>query len=363
MTHAILESIATDVQVEPDLASGNPDFQAICQGTTFAVECTVAQKSDADVRGTRRGNSVKDLINSFDSGSFYLHFHLFECSQKQLPTRRLRRELEKWLASFDSHRERQRIARGGSLRTLSWCEQGWSIEFKAIPAETRLDHRSIGIEFEGPDDASENYTKLGRALTKKADAYRSIELPYLVVAGSAADIRGDDEEFFEALFGPKYYKIDPERCAVVSEDRRWNGLWGSPRRQRNRHVSAVLHRSWRYPWEFCTRSIVITCPSDVHFETEEDAYAADDIEYSERCEWQIIHNPWAVPLPRGLFPFAEEFYVDSGELVSAKPKLTLNQILGLPDPWLGDVLQSGKKRVACVAAMTLRDQDADKQPE
>ena len=343
VTHAILESVATDVHVEPHLAGGRPDFQADYQGTTFAAESTVAHESDSTVSGTRRENTVKDLINSIDSNAFYLEFHLVEGSQTQLPTRKLRRELECWLASFDSRKERQRIARGGALGTFSWCEQGWSIEFNAIPVDTRFDPRSIGIEFKGPVDASDNYKKLKRALTKKADAYRSIELPYLVVAGSATDMLGDEEELFEALFGPRYCKIDPGRRAVVSEDRRWDGLWGSPSRPRNRHVSAVLHRPWRNPWEFCTQPLVATSSSDILFETEEDAFAAGDEERYERCEWRFVHNPWAVaPLQRGLFPFAEELYAKSESLVRAKPKLTLNKVLGLSDPWPGDVLQSEK---------------------
>ena len=293
--------------------------------------------------GAQRESSVKDLINLIDAGCFYLEFHLVACSQESLPTRKLRGELERWLASLDSDDERLRIERGGALRTLWWCDQGWSIQFKAIPVNSRIDPRVIGMEFMGPADATDNYTKLERALKKKADAYRSIDLPYLVVAGSATDILGDDDELFEALFGTSYCKIDPVRRAVVGEDRRWNGLWGSPLRPRNRHVSAVLHRSWRNPWEFCSRSLFITHPSDVYFETEEHAYAADDLEYSERSEWQIVHNPWAVaPLPRGLFSFAKEFYVDSGKSISTEPNSTLNNVLGLSDPWPGDVLRSEK---------------------
>ena len=343
VTYAILESVATDVHVEPHLAGGRPDFQADYLGTTFAIECTVAQESDSDVRGAQRENSVKDLINSIDSGGFKLLFNLFESSQKQLPTRKLRGELKRWLASLDSDKERQRIERGGAPRTLSWGDQGWSIQFKAIPVNAHLDPRSIGIEFKGPDDASENYTKLKRVLTKKADKYRSIEVPYLVVAGSATDILGDDEELFEALFGTSYCKIDPERHVVVGEDRRWDGLWGSPNRPRNRHVSAVLYTHWRNPWDFCARPLVTTSSSDILFETEEDAFAAGDERHHERCEWRFVQNPWAVaPLPRGLFPFAEEIYAKSESLVWAKPKLTLNKVLGLSDPWPGDVLQSEK---------------------
>ena len=343
VTHAILESVATDVQTDPHLAGGRPDFQATHQRTTFVVECTVAQESDSDVSGAQRENSVKDLINLIDAGGFYLEFRLVACSQESLPTRNMRSELESWLASLDSGDERLRIERGGALRTLLWCDQGWSIQFNAIPVDTRHDPRAIGMEFHGPDDVSDNHTRLGKALMKKARAYRSIELPYLVVAGSATDIPGDEEELLEALLGSTRHKIDRDRHVVIAEDRRWDGLWGSPRSPRNRHVSAVLHRSWRHPWEFCTRSLVVTYPSDVHFETEEDAYAADDLEYSERCEWQIIHNPWAAaPLPRGLFPFAKEFYVDSGELIGTEPYSTLNKVLGLSDPWPGGVLQSEK---------------------
>ena len=69
VTHAILESVATDVGVEPDLAGGRPDFEASYQGTTFAAESTVAHESDSTVSGTRRENTVKDLINSIDSNA------------------------------------------------------------------------------------------------------------------------------------------------------------------------------------------------------------------------------------------------------------------------------------------------------
>lgn len=341
VTHAILEAIAIKVIVEPHLAGGRPDFQASHQQTIFAVECTVAQESDSDVRGSRRENTVKDLINSIDSRDFKLLFNLRESSQKQLPARKLRRELRRWLESLDPESERHRIERGGPSSTFPWCEYGWSIQFTAIPVNTRRDPRAIGAEIQGPSDATENYTKLGRALKGKADVYRSIELPYLVVAGSATSIQSDDEELFETLFGPWYCKIDRDLRAIVFEGRRWDALWGSPDRPRNRHVSAVLYTPWREPWGFCARPLVFSYPPDAYFETFEEALAANDIETDEPSQWRLAHNPWAAaPLPRGLFPFAKELYSDSSERVSAEPQTTLNHVLGLPDPWPGHPLQS-----------------------
>ena len=170
--------------------------------------------------------------------------------------------------------------------------------------------RAIGMEvigraFRGDDGSLKN------AIKKKANTYKILNSPYLVIVGSGI-VSADFNELFKALLGKDVlrttvgpYGAEPQ--AGITH--KFDGLLGSPSKPRNRHVSAVLFKAGLGGvWTVCGKDHL----------------------------WQLVHNPWAnAPLPSGMFTFATEWVLESTGFVDIKPTRTINSVLGLPDPWPG----------------------------
>ena len=159
---------------------------------------------------------------------------------------------------------------------------------------------------------------LTRALDKKAEKYKRPRASYLIVAAERESLAGH-EVIFDALLGSETVIFGP---GGPLQTRTFDGLWGAPSNPKRRHVSAVLYRHrMRDAWSIC---------SQIH---------TTDYEGSWRWlpGWQLVHNPAAdMPLPRGIFPFATEHVWHSGQSLAVDPTRTLNEVLGLPDPWPGE---------------------------
>ena len=311
VTHEVLSALCTSVDVGPDLYGGNPDFAAHYKGLRLVAECTVAQGTDSEFNSSQRESTLKDLVDLIDSSAFSLEWESISVGASQPSARSLRRNLHGWLRSLDPVAEAARIGQGVGLPSFAWEEGDWKVHFTAVYVGEDLGN-SIGIVSEPAHWLTEDLA-LKSSLERKAGRYRP-NVPYLIVVSQRDGIYGN-EVIADALFGRN--RVLVSSSGVVGGGRRFDGFWGAPSRPRNRHVSAVLFkRSIRNAWDVCV---------NVH------------VNGRQGPSWHLFHNPAAaVPLQRGIFPFAAEYpfggSIDKGE----KPNRNLNDLLGLPIPWPGE---------------------------
>ena len=259
VTHEILWAVGANVVVEPDLDGMAPDFSAALNGETVLVECTVTQESDKEFNATRRKDVVKEIVDSTETGNYFLEWEEPTVGSGNLPARLLRKKLETWIVSLDPNERTQ-------THSFVWSHEGWRFRFRASwgrPDELiGTGSRAIGtqIRFEAVGD---DY-QLANSLEKKAKKYKNVTSPYLIVAGAGTWF-SHERAILHAMFGRN----------TLGDSK---SFLGSPSKSRNCHVSAVLYKPLNYHksgWGLC------------HTE----------------MPWEIVHNPWAtIPLQRGVFP-------------------------------------------------------------
>ena len=316
-THEILRAVAKDVHVGPSFQGGHPDFSANYGDTSVIVECTVGQESDGEFGALQRERAVLDAANSIQTGSFVLKLEPRSVGETQPPIGQLRGFLENWLASLSQQLDSQAVVSGVPLASREWKWQDWELHFEAIPSDSPVENDPLGI-IQWPAQTIMGNARMARALDKKAEKYKDPQVPYLIVAAERESLEGP-EVIFDALLGREKAIIS---TAGAIPTRTFNGLWGSLSHPKRRHVSAVLYRHrMRDAWSIC---------SQIH--------TTDHNGSGRRLPgWQLVHNPAAdIPLPRRIFPFATEHVWHSGQSVAVDPTRTLNEVLGLPDPWPGE---------------------------
>ena len=316
-THEILRAVAKEVLVGPCFYGGHPDFSAIYGDTSLIVECTVAQESDGKFGALQREKVVLDAANSIQAGSFVLKLEPRLVGETQPPIGQLRSFLENWLASLSRQVDSQAVVRGVPLDSREWQWQDWELHFEAIPSDSPVGNDPLGI-IQWPAQTIMGNARMVRALDKKAERYKAPQVPYLIVAAERESLEGP-EVIWDALLGREQAIIS---TAGAIPTRTFNGLWGSPSHPKRRHVSAVLYRHrMRDAWSICSQIHTTDHNGSWHW----------------LPGWQLVHNPAAdISLPRGMFPFATEHVWHSGQSVSVEATCSLNDLLGLPDPWPGE---------------------------
>ena len=305
-THEILCAVGSNVQVEPDIDGRRPDFAVTYKGATIVVECTVAQESDDDFNATNRENTIKKAVNDIDTEPFALFWRRLSPGCDQPPTRQLCNEIRNWVSSLNADEELRRLRQGHEPREMEFVfGNGWKLRLGAVifGSGKHREHGAgaISLEVGRGGGFRRDDVRLKRALEKKADRYRSLTSPYVVVVGSGI-VFPDLSDMLKALFGRTELRGELTKtpdCLLLSPS-------GQPK---NRHVSAVLYKpGFGGLWTIC----------------------------GTENPWQLVHNPWAnAPLPSGMFTFATEWVLESTGFVDIKPTRTMNSVLGLPDPWPG----------------------------
>ena len=325
LTHEVLLNRCHEVVVEPKISGGTPDFSAIHGRTRLIAECTVAQESDKVFGALKREREVLDVIDAVDAGSYGFMVEPRRVGRR--PPRRalLNRYLEEQLASA--------IARGAVANNLAdlvkivqnhpivWKWLDWELHFGVIEIERNSQGGAIGGKYTRPKRVVDD-TIIARALDRKAEAYRQLGMPYLVVVAQREGL-GNEDDLKNALFGREQWLLD-EGNGNVTARRLFNGLFGSPENPRRTHVSAVLFkRSLRNAW-------------DIRNQWNLPILDNDSSSY-QRSDWVVVHHPDAAyPVPQRIFPFATEYVWHSESCTRIEPTLTLNGVLGLPDDWPGE---------------------------
>ena len=317
VTHEILRAVAKGVQVEPDLNGRSPDFSAIYGDTRFIVECTVAQESDEKFGSLKRENVVWDAINSFDASPFKLMVRPISVGAKQPPASMIRRFLEGWLASLTDDSGSESGRSGLHSMTKAWKWQGWELQFEAIPINPPANGGAIGVTIGRPQVV--NDSRISRALNRKAERYSHPRVPYIIVVAETNRLP-KESVILDALFGRERWLLNDFGFSFLT--RAFNGFYGSSSKPRNQHVSAVLYkRSMENVWSICGYGT---------------RYSENGVSFPVP-DWHLVHNPAAkLPLLKGMFTFAAEYIWQSEKLTRIEPARTLNDVLGLPNPWPGE---------------------------
>ena len=292
-THEILCEIGAFVEVDPDLDGKTPDFAATYGGERILVECTVSQNSDKEIKALERRNCILQAIDSIETGNLFLDVTLEPSGNLDttLDIEPLVNGLEMWLEGVKRELRNRLQSTNPNEPMVSleqevfpWYREGWRIRFGLSYGRPDFligsGSRAIGIRtWVGVIGGG---CQLRKSLKKKANKYNSTGVPYLIVAGAG-------------MYFPE---------STTLENALSDGFM-----DRYRHVSAILYKSFdphESVWGLCHPAM----------------------------PWKLVHNPWAThPLPRGMFPFAKEWVPEAGEFNEIEPTCTLNDVIGLPDPW------------------------------
>lgn len=306
VTHEMLRTITDDVRAEPDVAGGRPDFSATYQDSTFIVECTVVQPRKRVVSVTRMEDSIRKAINSIDGGCFILIWNKISAGNVQPRTSRLIQSVTNWIQFLNWEQAYEDHIQYETHSRMEWDDRGWKSEFTAIPIKEKNKGNTVGVEL-GAFKRVQDDVKLKTVLETKAKKYKSIQHPYLLVAGSGTQSTHEGTIWNTMLGHENWYIPEDLNPDHFVRARAMDGFLGSPKRPRNRGVSAILYKSrfegvWSLTW-------------------------------NER-PWVLVHYPYPKnPLPTGLFPFAVEYIPSIGQKI--EPTCTINDFLKLPEPWPG----------------------------
>ena len=315
LSHELLLRLFQGVAVDPSIAGGHPDFLAVCGDTSLIVECTVAQESEV----LRRERAVLDIIDAVDAGPYKLFVEPQRVGSQQPRRAHLIKYLEEQLALLGSDGGFQSNLVGQLWDSpIVWRWEDWHLHFRVIVTGKDSGSRAVGGRHIGPRTVVDDKV-IARALKRKAESYRRANQPYLVVLAQREGA-GNEEDLRDALVGPNPLF---EGWSGTIPDQSSNGFFGSLRRPRNRHVSAVLYkRSLQSAWSIPNQWTMYDSETNSSYQPP---------------DWILVHHFAALdPMPEGVFPFAVEYVWHSGTATRIDPTRTLNAVLGLPDPWPGE---------------------------
>ena len=322
IAHEFLNAIGTDVEVEPDLNGLTPDFEATVDGIRILFECTVVHPPSTRIGADKREATIKKAIDALATGRFSLGTRFIRHGPGQPSGRQLRKEIKDWLVTLNPDEPK--------ISELRFSREGWQIDISAYPlkpgAYKQVGERSIGVEIDAGMVTGGPHIQ--DALEKKAEKYKTSQLPYIVVLShklgriNIALHSIFENSVIDALFGEKLWLLPRDldfSRSPARETPSFEGFFGSRENPKNRRVSAVLFK----------RQITLTSPSIS--EHKPDMFPP----------WALFHHPWTErPLAHGMFPFAADVCLVSSfdqvlETYMHEPKqqsrtCSLREILNLP---------------------------------
>ena len=317
LMHELLVRRCAGVTIDPHIGGKTPDFLASYHGTEFVVECTVAQESDKQFGALGQERDVLDIVERVSRGPYGLFLVSQRTGSSTVPRKHLTTFLEEKLQDLNGGAPPGEDKVGTFLPdVIEWTWNDWSLTFRPIIMGSRPGDRTVVGRQKGPYIA-EDASIIERSLEKKAEAYTHLGRPYLVVA-TQREGKGNEEDLFDAVLGKTVVYFSKE-LNLAETGHACDGFFGSPSAPRNRHVSGVLFkRSLRSAWQ-------------IQNNWNRPVGGAYGLVFTD---WTLVHHPEAShSLPIGMFPFATEYVWEAGGEKPAVATRTVNDLLGLPDPW------------------------------
>ena len=309
VTHELARRLFDRVVMDPSVDGKTPDFLASYHGTEFFVECTVAQGSDKEFGELRRERDVLDIVEQVNAGPYGLFLEPQQTGTANVPHKNLKGFLERELVALSKHTPIHDDLVGTLLsNVIVWKWEDWLLHFRPVVVGNGSGKQTVVGQHKGPYYV-EDATVIRRSLEKKAEAYPHLERLYLIVA-TQREGTGSDDDLFAALLGDEIIELSPT-FGMWETRRSFDGFFGSPSHPRNSHVSGVLHK--------LQLGSALEIPNKWHGLT---------------TDWILVHHPAAKqPIPSGMFPIATEYVWESGKIKAIPATRTVNDVLGLPDPW------------------------------
>jgi hypothetical protein len=312
--HQLLTRLGYDLQAEPDVSGcvTHPDFLAYRAGSPrFYLEATLAGlQSEKEYAAEKRKNTVYDLLNTIDSPNFFLAIDI-EGDPSAPPTKKLRKELIRWLATMDPDviGKLYESGRYADIPSYHWQTEGWILVFKPRPKSPELRGqpgiRPIGLRFPTELEWQNSSDGIRNAIEAKAKKYGQLDLPF-VIAINVVEDHCDNVDIMNALYGDEITVMSQAPGGKLTESwqRTRNGAWIGKAGPRKTLVSAVLLGVDLHPW-----NVGAVSP-------------------------ELFQNPWAShpfstadwPLPHCVADLKEG-------RVCRRPGASAGQFLGIPSPW------------------------------
>lgn len=309
--HHLFECLGFEVEVEPEVGTGKPDFRMIRDSKSFLLEATTSSSGIVDEdRRPEQEAAILDAINKVRNTDFYLSLSIERVGTQQPSVRSIVNPIEQWLEGLDPDAETAE-----SERILVITPHGWELHFgaTALSADGRgmADHRPLGI---GPMTVGyvNDRQRLAGALQRKRSSYQPDE-PLVIAVLTRSSGTMDLEDVESALLGPVVYPIDPEGRGLGERYRQRGGFWMRSDGPTSTRVSAVLTANNLVP------------------------------ETIARVWPRLWPNPWAArPLEHDL-PFPVGAASQQGTFEYTEADGGPNVLLGLPADWPGPERQEFSK--------------------
>jgi hypothetical protein len=302
--HRLFRCLGFDVEVEPEVSGGKPDFRLTRDSSSFLVEATTTFSGIVDEeRDPAREAAILAAIDQARNPDFTVGLAIEKVGDQQPKVREITAPLERWLAGFDPDEVLKLDIFDAPQFQLEL--RGWCLLFTAFAlrpeARGKPDHRLLGM---GPGMSGyvNDLQQLRAALIRKGLKYKPEEpLVLAVLQMSSGSV--DHEDIEGALLGTVAYPVLEQ--GLGRPFRRKDGVWMRGDGPTGTRVSAVLTANNLVP-----ENVARTWP-------------------------RLWPNPWAarpltvdLPFPRGV---ATAEPVVSYEEVAGTP----HSILGLPQDWPG----------------------------
>ncbi len=306
----LLRCGCTVLAIEPNLETSerSPDFLAETEdGCLFYLEATLATgRSQTDEGADRRLREALQAIDDVPSPDYFFDLHIRGKPDKPISGKRLKIQLESWLATLDFE-EISSCWEHKGRPSSSFCFEEHGVRFRLYPI---------------PRGASRGKTERGRAIAtrslapltvqpqepirksiiKKAGRYGELSAPYVIAVNAMGEYARYDSAV-DAVFGSPATSVQlTDQGSEVHDCRAKDGVWLGQKDPKNTRVSAILSTERLTPWSVGQRRM------------------------------RLIINPWAThPLGPTFFPCdIVDFEKDNSGVVEKAP---LREIFELPEGW------------------------------
>jgi hypothetical protein len=304
--HRVFRCLGFDVEVEPNVVGGRPDFRMTRDSDSFLLEAATSFSGIVDEeRHPEREAAILAAVDKAQNPNFFVRAAFVQVGEEQPKVREIVEPLEAWLEALDP----DDVLRRGYFDAPELClpVRGWKLLFIAFAvrpeARGRPNHRLLGM---GPGGSGyvNDRDKLAATLARKGGKYRPEE-PFVLAVLLISDGTVDRQDIEAALLGPIAHRIDPDTRGIGPPFRQWNGFWIRGNTPRGTRVSAVLTGNNLLPWNVA------------------------------RLWPRLWPNPWASRPLRGSLPFPHGTANARGAVAYEEVAGAPHSILGLPEDWPG----------------------------
>jgi hypothetical protein len=308
--HETLARSGYTVECHPEVAgsSRSPDFLVMSTAGSFYLEAKRVSKSDESSSADNRKRALYDRLEGIDSPNFFLWVDLESEGASDLPTRKLRRDLEVWLRTLDPDEVSVALEQESSIKYelpfWEWRHDQWHVVFRAWPksrtARGEAEIRPLGVLGGGDAYIVDDESPIKAALADKGGAYGRLEHPY-IIALSLSSVTSDDFGITNVLYGTEGVRVQSDGSYLPT--RQPNGYWRGSHGWAHERISAVLFAKSLSPWTV-TKSIPYL--------------------------WEHPAPTRSVtPVP----PIWGQVRVISDQIVKTEPDKKIHQLLHLPEVW------------------------------